>query len=137
VLAITSVILFLLGASNNKTLTNYLLTDLVFILFVSAVSLSQSRIIVNSILRHIGMVSYSLYIVHFALIQLFETMIVPEMGSINPCVQLGIVFGVTMIVGTAIATLTHIFIELPMIKVGTRISKRTQVNISRPSEGRQ
>ena len=60
--------LLLIGAaaSDNKTLTNYLLADALFVPLVVAAYASRSRLIVNRRGAHVGIVSYSVYIVHFA-----------------------------------------------------------------------
>jgi peptidoglycan/LPS O-acetylase OafA/YrhL len=114
--------LVLIGASGNKTLMYGLFANLTFIVLVTAAGLSQSRLVVNPVLRHIGLVSYSIYIVHFAVIDGFRDWVVPQMNHLNPPLQLFIVFSATVVFSTAISTLTHRFIELPMIAAGRKIS---------------
>jgi peptidoglycan/LPS O-acetylase OafA/YrhL len=121
-LVVVAVLLVGCAVSANKTLGNYLLADMLFIGLVTAVYLTQSKILVNGVMRHVGLVSYSIYIVHFALIHLCMLYVLPTMQGLAPSVQLWAVYGGVMLLATGISTLTYRCIELPMIGIGRRLS---------------
>ncbi len=112
------------AASGNKTLSNYLLAVGLLMLFVLAVHLAQPRIIVNAALRHIGRISYSLYLIHFAVLDGVAAMVLPIISNATPVQQLLLIYGGTLTASAALATITWRCIELPAIALGRRITER-------------
>lgn len=122
--ALAAALLIGLAASNQKSLANYLLADFVLIPLVVAVRFSQTPLIVNAVLRHIGKVSYSIYIIHFAVIDWARIHGLPGLADFDPGAQLAIVYVSVLAVATALATLTYRWIELPMIELGRKTAVR-------------
>ena len=116
--------LLLIGAaaSDNKTLTNYLLADALFVPLVVAAYASRSRLIVNRLLRHVGIVSYSVYIVHFALVAAAESLLLPALRGLAPPAQLAIVWVLVFVPAVAISSVTYRWIEMPAIRLGKKLA---------------
>ncbi|MDR1583485.1 MAG: acyltransferase [Prevotellaceae bacterium] len=94
-----------------------------FIILGVALSRYQTKILVNSIITYIGKISFSMYLVHFAVLHwltYFHFADFVENGLINYSIRFFIV-----ILGTVVlSTLTYKFIELPFQDFGKKIIKR-------------
>jgi len=89
------------------------------VLFFTA--LAPPRVIDNRVLRHIGTVSFSIYLIHFAILH-FGHGLADRLG--DSVAALVATYVVTLVVSTVLASLTYRFIELPAIELGRRVSGR-------------
>jgi peptidoglycan/LPS O-acetylase OafA/YrhL len=94
-----------------------------FMILGVALSRYQTKILVNPIITYIGKISFSMYLVHFAVLYWmthFHFVDFVENGLANYSIRFLIV-----ILGTVLlSTLTYKFIELPFQDIGKKIIKR-------------
>ncbi|CAN1211871.1 hypothetical protein TUMEXPCC7403_16820 [Tumidithrix helvetica PCC 7403] len=91
---------------------------LVFLTLTLALFLHPFEFIVNRFTCHLGKISYSAYIVHFALIAPSLALTKLVAGSLSPIFQLGLLFIILLLGTCLVATLTYQFIELPGQNLG-------------------
>jgi peptidoglycan/LPS O-acetylase OafA/YrhL len=84
---------------------------------VLAVALSPPTWLTNRMVSHIGLVSYSVYVIHFAVIEFAGHLV---KGSTSAAFAYPLVLAGAV----ALATLTYRFIEQPVIAVGRRLARR-------------
>lgn len=109
-------------AVSGAPFNNYLLADLLLMPFIVAVYFSKPRLLVNAVLRHIGRVSYSLYLVHFAVLDGVKAVLPPLIVDAPSTQQLLLVYGSTLAVSVTLATVTWRCVEQPMIAWGRRVA---------------
>lgn len=87
-----------------------------------------SRLLMHPVLRRIGNVSYSIYILHFAVLSLL--FVLPSSFNAfhylpdEPIVRFLVAFIEVFAISYLLATLTRIVIELPFVDMGRRLSSR-------------
>jgi peptidoglycan/LPS O-acetylase OafA/YrhL len=114
----------LIGGSAQHILVG----DVFLSLLLIGAGLSQSRVIDNPILKHIGVVSFSIYLWHFLIIDILQPL--PGYFSSSPMIGLLIVYAISVSASVAVATITYRYVELPMIKLGRRIAERNTVGLT-------
>lgn len=96
-----------------------------FLILMLLLSKGKLKFIVNRLSTYLGKVSYSAYLVHFAVlffidrfgwISLFETE-----DYLKSLLNFGIIFVSTLIVTIGISTITYKYIEKPLMKLGQKI----------------
>lgn len=128
--------IFAVAASGNKSLTNYLLADLLFVPFILLVQASHFRFLVNSVLQYIGKVSFSVYIVHFFFVRLVHQFALPGLGEVMaPALLFLAAYGLVFALSILVATLTYRWIELPGISLGKMLSRSPAVPYATDSGG--
>jgi peptidoglycan/LPS O-acetylase OafA/YrhL len=106
-----------LAFAGSRFLGSHLLADYVLGVFVLAVALSPPTWLTNRVMSHIGLVSYSVYVIHFAVIEFARHLV---MGSTSAAFAYPLVLAGAV----ALATLTYRFIEQPVIALGRRLARR-------------
>ena len=108
-------------------ISNIVLSGIAFMVLLIALSKRKFRILVNPFFSYLGKVSYSSYLVHFAVLHILERLHFVDFiavgnlttGIINYCIRFGFVLVSTII----IASFFYQFVELPMQKVGRNLIK--------------
>lgn len=113
------------GASGFSTFRNPLIASLVLVPFVYAVYLTRPTAIINPLIRHIGVISYSVYLVHFAVLDFVGHPLMSAIGALTPDLKFVIFFTVAVVLSTLVATVTYRWIELPFIELGRRLASAT------------
>jgi peptidoglycan/LPS O-acetylase OafA/YrhL len=115
----------LIVASQLPLLSNHLVADILFGALVLGAGLSRPRWIESRFMVATGKVSFSIYLVHFAIVSLVETgMTAAIIRTAGPVAALLIIYIGVYAAAMAIATATYRWIELPMIAVGRTVSRR-------------
>jgi peptidoglycan/LPS O-acetylase OafA/YrhL len=107
--------------------SNIVLSGVAFMVLLISLSKRQFKILVNPFFSYLGKISYSSYLVHFAVLQglerlhfvnFLEVSNLPT-GIINYSIRFALVLGSTIV----IASFFYRFVELPMQKIGRNIIK--------------
>jgi peptidoglycan/LPS O-acetylase OafA/YrhL len=86
----------------------------------AAMGLGAGRYLVNPLIRHFGTLSFSMYLVHFALIGSVAAAVRATDAS-GPWSSLIILFPTLVLATAAVASLTYRYIEQPGIRFGRRV----------------
>lgn len=106
---------------------NNIIISLLFCIAFFALSQYTSKIIVNSLIRYLGKISFSVYLIHFAVIhwiEKFSMVFFENNATINYLIRLFVIILVTCL----IATITYYYIEQPMQQIGKKIIIRREKN---------
>ena len=119
-------------------LPNHVLFSVAFVVLAVALSRYPFRILVNDVMVYIGRVSYSLYLVHFAVLFWLERVGLVDFINISgvsgALVNFSIRLLVLTILSVAIASVTYHLVELPMQRIGKKlIHRRTEPSRQRSS----
>jgi peptidoglycan/LPS O-acetylase OafA/YrhL len=116
-------LLFLLDLSLGFSVFfgSHILFSITFIAIGFALSRKEFKILVNPASVYIGKISYSMYIVHFAILhwltQLNLINLMPSNSIANYCLR----FVFVLILSTFFATITYHLVEVPFQKLGAKL----------------
>lgn len=134
-LVLGAAIVFLIlavGIGSHGVFTEQVVFALVFLLLVVALAIYPPPFMVNPVIRFLGRVSYSFYLLHFVFMELelrfFKTHFAGPFS--NPLLAYFILFVVTLVIVTPVSWLTWKFIEQPFIQLGASLARR--LNASAP-----
>ena len=113
-------VFFGLASIDSQYARFHLLGDVVLGALALALSLAPVRVLVNPIFGYVGMVSYSVYIIHFAVIEA-----VRPFAAASPVV-VALAYPIVMGVSILLASVTYRWIEKPMIAVGRAVASRVR-----------
>lgn len=97
----------------------------IFALLLYAVATARLRIIDNPATRFLGKISYSGYLLHFAVLRFVGAYVEPAGSPLLYFVFLG--FG-GLVLTVILATMTHEWIEKPGIALGRKLTRRTTID---------
>lgn len=115
-------------AANFLRVNNFTAWGLVFAVFAFTLADGAGTILVNRPIRHLGKISFSAYLLHFAVLELYPYLATDVLARLGLRYQPG---GETFLLGalvvvvaitTVISTLTHHLVERPMITLGGRLA---------------
>lgn len=98
----------------------YLLLSLSFIVLAYALDQDSFNFLNHSILRHIGKISFSLYLVHFGVLRLMQSFGFADL-SLNSLVSYSIRFLILLLLAVPISTLFYNIVEIPFQQLGQRV----------------
>lgn len=102
---------------------NHLLVSMSFVVAVVALSRRPVKLLVNPVITYVGQLSYSMYIVHFAVLHMMAQMgldrIVRDGGILNHMARFIMLLSLTVMVSIPIFRL----LELPFMRLGQRFIK--------------
>jgi peptidoglycan/LPS O-acetylase OafA/YrhL len=113
--AMTGFACFVAGVAQAQLL--YL--PLQFLLVLTAIRY-QPALLVNRPLSFLGEISFSVYLVHFAVLRFAA----PHVHAARPALHFALLYLATLAGSIVVATITHRLIEQPMIALGHRLSRR-------------
>jgi len=108
---------FLEGVKYAVPLGSQTTYGLIFALFVFSLMSWKSSPLINPLAIWIGKVSYSAYLIHFAVL---NNLVAPRLSG-YPDLDFAITFTVVVAITVALSSVTYWFIEQPMIKFGGRV----------------
>jgi peptidoglycan/LPS O-acetylase OafA/YrhL len=128
-LFVFAVVLIVHLATRREVLVpTHALFAMAFVLLAWTLARKPYRIIVNPVVRHIGMVSFSLYLVHFAVLHWMDhfhaTDLIAPTGTVSALLNYALRYLIVLGIGTAISTALYHAVEVPMQRVGQRVIDR-------------
>ncbi len=120
-LAISSYIMMSLLFSDLKLFPAHFSWAVALMLFAYSLALFPNKLFVNPITRACGKVSYSLYVLHFAVLSLFQLLIPTNFFESHSSFWLLGIFIPVMLVSYALSTLSYRWIEVPGIALGNKL----------------
>lgn len=93
-------------------------------LFVWGLSVVPWKFFVNAATRYLGLVSYSVYLLHFTVVDIVSFQLLRTGLTGLPLFIIALVL--TVAISTAVASVTYAFIERPGIALGARIVRRIE-----------
>lgn len=124
---IISLVLLLLlsinGGIGGPYFPSHLIYGLLFVLLAYGLGTNSNNILINKFSIFIGQISFSMYIIHFFVVDLVSKYITVNLQEfMHSEIILIIVFLITLTVSVPLAYLSYKYIELPGIRLGKRIS---------------
>ena len=111
----------------------HILFSVVFTLFAIALSFKQPIFLVNKIINYIGTLSFSMYIVHFAVLYWLSYFNFQDFFK-NQFLNFGFKFLLVTICSVLISSVTYDLIEIPFQNVGKKIIKLWEDRLIVPNE---
>lgn len=105
--------------------SNLLVSIILLSTFVWAVGKCRPAFLESRVLIWIGEISFSLYILHFAVLSTLSLM-APRLAPLPWPVRFITIYAITIVVGSAAAATTYRFIEKPLIRLGRNIFRSTE-----------
>ena len=109
-------------------LSLHILFGIAFVILGIALSKSESKFLINPILIYIGKISFSMYLVHFAVLHWLTKFhfvdFVVVSNSYTGIINYGIRLLILIVLSTIISTLFYRLVELPMQNIGRKIINR-------------
>lgn len=99
-------------------LPSHVLYGASFVLLSLALFIYPTRILVNSVMRKIGEISFSLYIFHFMVIRVFEEVRLRDVLSLQGNVGFGLAWLLVLATSCMVSLVTYRYVERPGIGVG-------------------
>jgi len=133
--SVPSAILFIamLAASfltHISFISSHLLFAIAFVVLGWVLSKREFKLVVNPVVRHIGKVSYSMYLVHFAVLYFMAewnfASYIPEISSASAIINYVIRLLILIAISAGISTIFYNLIEVPLQKVGKNIIDRME-----------
>lgn len=113
-------------------LPNHVMSSIGFVVMAIALSRFEFKMIVNPILVYIGKISYSMYLVHFAVLfwlsKYAAVDYIAVSGPIDAIANYGIRLLVVLILSVIIASFFYHMIELPFQRIGKRLMNRVRTS---------
>jgi peptidoglycan/LPS O-acetylase OafA/YrhL len=110
---------------NNFLPEDCYMSVITLVIFVIALSKYKFRLFVNPLITHIGKISYSMYLVHFPVLDLLAKYNFIDYVD-SPLVNYHVRFLITAGLSAFISTLTYHFIEVPFQQTGRGIINRAK-----------
>ena len=110
------------GSAPGEILLGSVHAGLIFALLAVVLGAYPPRLLVNRWICEIGQISYSMYLLHFIVVDLLDRMIWFHGGNLSAVLH----FMVVTAVAAAVASQTRRWIELPGIEVGRRLIERLE-----------
>ena len=114
-------------------LPDHILFGIAFLVLGIALSKSAFPFLENPVLLHIGKISYSMYVVHFAVLHWMEKLNLINYPASDSLVNFGIRFLIVIVLTVLISTLFYQFIEVPMQNVGKRLIDKLNKRKTKPN----
>ncbi len=130
------IVLFSLGfllqlTSGREFYSSQVLFGIAFVVLGYGLSRKELRIIVNPIIRYIGKISFSMYLMHFVVLHWMAKLnlldFLEPVDSIHMSyLNYGIRFVILLSASVALSSISYKCIELPFQKIGRKIIKTTE-----------
>lgn len=104
--------------------SNLLVAILLLTIFVWAISHVRPKIIQSGPLPYLGQISFSIYILHFAVLAAVDYVWKILAPPVPPVIAFALVYLATMALVTSAATLTFRYVEQPFISFGRKVGRR-------------
>ena len=104
---------------------SHIFFGIIFLVFCVLLSIYRFPIFVNPVLNHIGKISFSFYLCHFAVIFWFNTLQIPIISS-NNLIEFWFKFFIITSVSVLISSIIYNFIEIPFQNLGKHIINKLE-----------
>lgn len=104
--------------ASNLLVAIMLLTTLTWLVVAARPAIFEA-----GMLPFLGRISFSLYLLHFFVLDLLRPMAPPMEAVLGPSLAFVTIVGMTLLAAGALAVLAHKYVELPFIKVGRMMGK--------------
>lgn len=101
---------------------SYFVTDALFAVLVASSVVLSPRVLSSAVMVSIGRTSYSIYIMHFAIVAMVGWAI-QTAPVVEKHILLAVCYAVVFLISWCISTLTYRFIELPAMRAGKRLGR--------------
>jgi exopolysaccharide production protein ExoZ len=119
-------VLLVLAAIGVEPLARRSVSLILIAVMILLVGVTHAPVIVNRAMRQLGEISFSVYLVHFALLPLVASWVNPLFASASDLVRWGASFSFVLVGSSMISTLTWRLIEQPGITLGRQITSAFQ-----------
>lgn len=130
VLIFSGLVLFHFATATKLILADHIIFSIAFFILAYALSIFRFKLLVNPIVNHIGKISFSMYLVHFAVLywlNQFHFVDYSHNSLLNYATRFLVVAAPTI----AIATILYNVIEIPFQKLGKYIIDRWENDSAR------
>ena len=124
-LMFSGIALLQLGTGHNGFFSNIIFYGMAFSMLCIALSRYRFIIIVNPVLIYIGQLSFSIYLVHFAVLKLLVKINFINYFN-NGILNYACRYVIVVILSTLISAVFYKFIEVPFQNIGKRIIKKLE-----------
>ena len=115
------------GSSFDFLYFNHLVFGVFFVIFGVVLSKGKLRFICNPILKYIGKISFSMYIIHFIVISWLAKFHLMDFCQ-HYFLNFSLRFLLILSVSVSISTLTYYLIEIPFQNLGKKIISKRELN---------
>ena len=109
-----------------------------FVFLIIGLAKSPIKLLVNSVTRYIGKVSYSAYLIHFGVLFWMDKglpeQLIPVQNTLTNVINFNLKFIVVVFVTTLISTFTYHFIEERGRQFGKRFLRQQPLPVSKQAE---
>lgn len=116
-------LLCLIVDSQLRGVSNLLVAIMLLTIFAWLVVVTCPAVFGEGLLPFLGKISFSLYLLHFFVLDLVRPFAPPLEDVVGPSLAFLTVFGVTIGIAGLLATLSYKYIELPFIRLGRVIGR--------------
>ena len=108
------------GSSPREVLLGPVHAGILFALAALVIAAFPLRLLVNRWICELGKISYSVYLLHFIVLDLVSRLVIFHEGNLSSVIH----FMVVTLTSVAFASLARRFVELPGIEMGRRLIAR-------------
>lgn len=110
---------------NIDAIPNFIFISISFIFLAYSLAKFPLSILVNPIINYFGKISYSMYLIHFAILELMIKLEITDIINNNHyTINFILRFFIALTITVIISSLSYYFIEKPFIKLGNKIIGR-------------
>ncbi len=121
----------MVGIGKHGVVTEHVFFALGFLPLMLGLRTWPTRALVNPVTWFLGRISYSAYILHFAVLEVvrdyFDAFVKPERGK--GVLAFALLFAVTLLVTVPLAWLAYRYIERPCIDLGAALIRRRRAAV--------
>lgn len=122
---LAAVVVISQAALGIHILPAHVMSSIAFVVFAVALSRQEWKILVNPVFTHLGKVSFSLYLVHIAVLHGLARFggadYLPVTGGVSAMLNYLIRLGLLLVASVAAATVLQKLVERPTQRLGTRL----------------
>jgi peptidoglycan/LPS O-acetylase OafA/YrhL len=118
-------IIALLGVlgGGGKLFPIHFIFGISFVVLAYGLAVNEKHFLVNRLTVFIGKISFSMYLIHFIVLDVVNKVITDSVGKVLPSeLTLSLVFVGTLIITVVLSNISYKFVEVPGIKLGRKFS---------------
>jgi len=120
ILLFSGLLIVQLATGTTGLIPTHVLLSIGFLLLGYALSNFKFKLIVNPVINHIGNISFSMYLVHFAVLYWLNKFNLVNFSG-NGILNYAIRFSITLAITAAISTIFYYIIEIPFQNLGKAV----------------
>lgn len=120
------------GGVGGPYFPSHFLFAIGFVIFAYGLGIREKHVLVNKVIIFIGQISFSMYLLHFFVLDTIFILFGDQLQSYLPSsLVLVVLFMSTLVIATVFSYLLYRFIELPGVKLGRKISIKLKEKTSK------